>query len=157
MTPTVSLLLSLLAQVIPGSSPAPPMGLLIDSGQGQIWMVPRPEPYRHSGPAVCAGGSQAPLGRTASGQPVWAFHLVSWQEGDAYRVVVSAIVPEGRQKVDGRGACNGVPLIHTAPGFDGVDLGTVLVRPGQQVSVEQMRQVGATPWTISARPLPPAH
>jgi hypothetical protein len=103
--------------------------VLID-GREVAGFAPRPEPYAlGAGPSVCAGVRDAEA-KTKDGLPIRAFELIGWKEGDGYRVFAFSV----------EALCS--------PGVRRIEFGSIHLGVGQEVLFEEMRAVGATPWSL---------
>lgn len=88
---------------------------------------------------VCSQLSEAG-GKTKDGLPIRAFDFSGWKEGDAYRVVVFAIVPTG-------GPVSQTPCSEGG-GFKRAEFDSFRVKPGEELTIAKMKDAGLTPWVI---------
>ncbi len=107
---------------------------------GRVWgrFLPGPERYEPGcGPGV---GSRERGLKTAQGEPIDRLDLVGWKEDDAWRIVVYGLLAGGPNPA-ATGECR--------DDLRRREVASVLVRPGGEAVLEQMKTIGVRPWRVA--------
>jgi hypothetical protein len=110
------------------------------SGEDEPWgrFLPGSEPYAPGcGPGV---GERVRGLKTAQGEPIDTLDLVGWKEGDAWRIVVYAMLA-GAPGPAANSACDDSRRRR--------EIASVHVPAGREAVLEQMKTIGARPWRVA--------
>jgi len=111
------------------------------NGERRAALTARPAPYTTNGPSVSVYLLDKKDAKTPDGRIVTGFRFIAWDEGDATRVVVFALVPRA-------GARN----VYLPGGRDSNlarrDFSTHLIPTNGQVIVSQMKELGVAPMEL---------
>ena len=89
------------------------------------------EGSRHRGVSSDVGAEA----KTRKGEPIRSFELTGWKEGDSYRVLVFALVPNAEINSGGSR-------------LKSVEFADLRLKAGQERAIPGMKEAGVTPWVL---------